>query len=150
MSMYSSFKRNDRMEQEGIQIPYGGFKVTIARAGGANKKFIKIMEQKSHPHRRAIATETLDENLATELLYEAYAEGIVLDWFTETKDEDGEGTGEYVQGIEGPDGEIMKFNQENVIATFHALPELFLEIKGQAETAGLFKASNLAEDAKNS
>lgn len=154
MSMYSKFKTNDNLEQNGVILDYGPFRITIARAGGTNKKFAKIMEAKAKPYRRAIATETLDEKVATNMLYEAFAEGIILNWEvlkTGEKDEKGKKLPDsHVSGIEGPDGEMMQFTQENVITTFENLPELFLEIKSQAESSALFKEDDVKEDSKNS
>lgn len=142
MSMYEQFKTSDNLEVKGIHLDYGGFRVTIARAGGANKRFAKIADAKSKPYRRAIQTETLDADVSMRLLREVYAEAVVVNW--EVKQED-----KWVQGIEGPDGKVLPFNRGNILKTFEALPDLFMDIQSQATKVGLYRETMLEEDSKN-
>ncbi|MEE8518136.1 MAG: hypothetical protein V3S98_03310, partial [Dehalococcoidia bacterium] len=93
--MYKAFKTDDLLETKGVEIDYGTHRVTIARAGGANKKYARVLEQKTKPYRRAIATETMDDARAMELLQETYAEAIILNWETKVGDK-------FVVGIEPP------------------------------------------------
>lgn len=142
MKLYDQFKTNEKLEQEGILVDYGSFRVRIARAGGSNKKFQKIAEAKLKPYRRALQTETMDNERSMEILREVYAEAVVLAWETKVDDK-------WKSGIEGSDGEIMPFNTGNVLKTFNALPDLFTDIKDQADRAALFRENILEEDSKN-
>lgn len=145
MSMYSNFGTNEDLEKGGVELDYGTFRVRIARAGGANKKFAKAMELKSRPHRRALEAGTMNEDVAMEILYEAYAETIIIGWSVPSKDKEDV----WVSAIEGSDGENITFNSENLVATFKALPELFLAIKDSAEQAATFRSDDLEQEAKN-
>lgn len=142
MSMYDLFKTDDSIEQSGVFLNYGSFRVKIARAGGGNKRYIKTLEAKTRPIRRAIETETVDEKVSRQLMMELYAETIVLDWETEVD-------GKMEKGIEGPDGKIMPFSKENVLLTFKNLPDLFQDIIAQAGKVSNFRQMQLEEDAKN-
>lgn len=142
MSMYDSFKTDPVLETDGVIIDYGSFRVTIARAGGANKKFAKILDAKSKPYKRAIQTETLDTERGNDIVREAYAEAVILNW--ETKKDD-----KFVQGIESPDGGVMPFNKDNVLATFKALPDLFLDLQEQANKVAIFRKAIQETEAKN-
>lgn len=142
MSMYELFKTDTNLETNGIVIDYGSFRVTIARAGGANKRFAKTLDVKTKPYRRAIQTETMDNERGLDILREVYSEAVVLNW--EVKDGDG-----WRQGIEGPDGDILPFTKENVLATFRALPDLFHDLQEQAGKAALFRQSIREAEAGN-
>lgn len=149
MSMYKTFKTDDSLEKTGIFLDYGEFRVTIARAGGSNKRFAKVLEAKTKPYRRAIQTEMMDQERGATLLREVYAEAVVLNW--EVRDgEDKDGNPKWRVGIELPDGTIGAFTKENVLLTFNNLPDLFSDIQEQAGKAALFRASIQEAEAGNS
>lgn len=147
--MYQSFRSDAESETKGIVIDYGDFRVTIARAGGANKRYQRILEVKTRPYRRAIQTDNFDNERAATLLREVYAECVVLNWEVKNGTTDVPSS-EWSVGIEGPDGITLPFNKENVLKTFDALPDLFTDIMEQAQKAALFRASLREEAAGNS
>lgn len=142
--MYNQFKTDDSLETKGVEIDYGTFRVTIARAGGANKKYAKLFTSKTQPYRRAMQTETMDDTRAEDLMYELYAEAIVLRWEVKVGDE-------WVIGIESPEpgAKPMAFTRDNIIKTFQALPDLFTDIRQQSEKVALFRMEELETDAGN-
>lgn len=169
MSMYKQFKTDTNLEKSGIDLDYGDFRVRIARAGGSNKRFSRILEAKMKPVRRALQTETLDNERAEILMRESYAEGVVLEWsvrvladeagspveplqlagaYRESEGRDPEHS-VFIKGIEGPDGDILPFTTDNVVATFKALPDLFSDVREQAGKIGLFREQGQEADAGN-
>jgi hypothetical protein len=139
MSMYKTFQTDDSLEKSGIVIDYGSFRVTIARAGGSNKHFNKVLEQKGRPYRRAILAESISKEIVDNILREAYAEAVVRKWEVATAfDEHGVPTA-WTQGIEGPNGDVLPYNKANVIQAFAALPDLFADIQEQASKSALFR-----------
>jgi len=169
MSMYSQFATDTNLERAGIDLDYGEFRVRIARAGGSNKRYARVLETKMKPHRRALQAETLDPKRAERLLVESYAEGVILEWAVSVV-ADAKGapkeplvlasahlkkTGKeapntvFVKGIESPTGDVLAFTVENVVDTLIALPDLFTDIREQASKAGLFREQALEEDAGN-
>lgn len=142
-SMYKQFKTSGTLETQGVVIDYGDFRVTLARAGGANKQFGKVFEAKTKPYRRAIQTETMDEGVAMRILCETYAETAIKNW--EVKDADGN----WSVGIEAPDRSILPFDVRNILSTFENIPDLFADIREQASMASLYREMVLEEDAKN-
>jgi len=138
-SLYSQFKSDTEREKRGVILEYGfnsaGKPITIriARAGGANTAFAKRMEAKTKPYRRQIQTETIDQQIAEKMVREVYAETVVLGW----------------ENVEGPDGEPLDFNTENVIKVFTDLPDLFKDIQEQSQRSALFRAELLDVDAGN-
>lgn len=149
MSLYKTFKTDPALETQGIVLQYDtSFRVTVARAGGANKRFAKILDEITRPYRRAIQTESMDNARGEELLQEAYARGVVLKWETNVAPDGQEP--EWKEGIEGPDGEVIPFNVENVIKTFKALPDLFRAIQEDAGKQALYRTTVQEADAGNS
>lgn len=134
MSLYEMFKTDTKAEQEGVVIDYGGsVRITLARAGGSNKRFLRLLRDKARPYKRAISTEQLPPETQEKILRKCYAEAIVLNW--ETKVE-----GEWRQGIEQPgQSDLLPFTKENVLATFEALPDLFTDLQSQAGDFSLFR-----------
>ena len=144
-SMYSLFKTDTRLEQEGVIIDYGQFRVTIARSGGANKRYTKILEAKTRPYRRAIETETLDPARGNDLLREVFAEAVVLNWEVLVDEE----KQEWKPGIEGPNGDILPVTYENILSAFRLLPDLFLDLQAQSQKVALFRADEQAAASGN-
>lgn len=144
MSMYAAFKTDENLEKNGIVIDYGSFRVTLARAGGANKKFGRLLEAKTKPHKRAIQTETMDQERALDIVREVYAEAVILKWETKIGDE-------FVEGIEDPSDstKVIPVTKENLMATFRNLPDLFSDLQDQATKAALFRDQLREEDVKN-
>ena len=142
--MYDSFRTDKEAEQKGIILDYGDFRITVARAGGSNKNYQKTLERLTRPVRRLIQTDNLDNEKSRDILKQAYATTIVIDW--ETKN----GTGEWVKGIEPKTGKkLLPVNKDNIKATFDDLPDLFDDVMEQAGKSTLFKVSLREEASKN-
>ena len=146
MGIYQQFGTDKNLEKSGIVIDYGDFRVTVARAGSANSKFVRTHEFLTKPVRRLIDQDLLPVDKQQEINRALYAKAVVLNW--EVKETKGDKE-TWKQGIEGPDGSILPFNEENLIATFAALPDLFLDIQVQSSKMKLFMAAEREADAKN-
>ncbi len=141
--MYNQFATSPEFERRGIEIDYGNFRVTVARAGGANKNFARLLEAKTKPFRRAIQTEMMDNDRAGELLMEVYAESVILKWETKVD-------GKFKVGIEPKDGgKLLPFCAENVMITLRNLPNLFADIQVQATREALYREELREDDTGN-
>jgi hypothetical protein len=135
MSTYGTFQTSTEFETSGITLDFGGAgKVKIARAGGANQRYKKRMQQLTKPHRRAIQLGTLDDKVFDDIVTEAYIDTIILGW----------------EGITDRDGKDIAFNKQNAMKLFADLPDFFSLIVKSAENAALFRVDQLEGDAKNS
>ncbi|MDV6347470.1 hypothetical protein R2083_08075 [Nitrosomonas sp. Is35] len=143
MGMYQQFSTDKNLEKSGIVIDYGQFRVTVARAGSANHKFVRTHEILTKPVRRLIEQEILPVEKEREISRQLYAKAVVLNW--EVKDD----KEKWKQGIEAPDGSILPYTEENVINTFAALPDLFADIQIQSNKMQLFRTADKEADAKN-
>lgn len=130
MSLYKTFETNKDLERDGIVLDYGfnsknqPVQIRIARAGGSNVRFAKLLEQKMKPYKRAIANETMDNKVAEKLLVDVYADAVILEW----------------TGVEDREGNALEFNHDNVVKVLTDLPDLFIDIQQQSQKAALFRA----------
>ncbi len=140
MSLYKLFKTDEHLETDGIWLEYGQnekgepIRIKIARAGGHNSAFSKALEKATRPYRKAIQTGLLDNKTADKLYKEVFADTVVLDWIN----------------VEGPDGKPMEFKRENVLKLFEDLPDLFADLREQANNVALFREEVREADLGNS
>ncbi len=74
-----NFRTDQKLEEDGKWEDFGdGCKLLIARAG--NKKWKDCWKKISKPYRKQIKRETISETKADELIIEAMAMAILLDW----------------------------------------------------------------------
>lgn len=144
MSMYHQFETDSDQEKKGVWLDYSRFQVRVARAGGANKKYQLALDRITKQYRRAIATETMDPDVAEDLIRRVFAQTVILDWKVKVGDE-------FKQGIEQKDSdELLPFTPENVLATLRALPDLSDDIQAGARNSTLFRSALREEIGKNS
>ena len=89
-SLKSRFGTDARAETEGVWMPYGGFRVRIARAVDTNPKYRKALEAAMKPMRRQFSSGALEvggpEWKAG--VTKAYSESIVTEWEDVTEDDE--------------------------------------------------------------
>lgn len=137
-SLYAAYKTDPQKEKAGVEVEYGfrhdkPTKFLIARAGGANDRFARILDQKLKPYRRMVQSDTMDTALSERLLKEAYAEAIVLGW-TNVGDEN---------------DKDLEFSVANVIKLFTDLPDLFIDIQQISRNLAIYRETVREDDAKN-
>jgi hypothetical protein len=142
--MYDTFETDSNLEQNGVWLDYGDFRMLIASAGQGNKNYVRYAEKKLKPVRQAMNAGALSNERSLALMADIYSKTIVLNW--EVRGEDGE----WSQGIEDKEGNIIPFNQENVEEAFHNLPRLFMDVQEQAQSLSNFRRAELEEETKNS
>jgi len=133
MNIHSVFSTDQGLEKAGITIDYGDFQVRIARAGGANKEFSKLLDRLTKPYRRAIDTGTIDLKIAERIEHEVYARSVILGW----------------EGVTDSKDKPIKFTPEACMQLFEDLPDFFIDIRQQAQTVVLFRAEVQEGAAKN-
>ena len=139
MSLYKQFATDKNVERDGVVLSYGknsknkNIEIRIARAGGANIRYTKLLEAAIKPYRRQLQNETMDNGVAEDLTMRVYAQSVVLGW----------------NGVEDAEGEEMPFSVDNCVKLFKDLPDLWADIQSQATRAALFRQDILEADAKN-
>ena len=140
MNLYSQFKTDANLETSGIWLEYGTtddnkpVRFKIARAGGSNKAFLKAIEKATRPYRKALQNNMMDNAVADRLFKDVFAETVVLGW----------------ENVKGPDDQLIPFSKANAIQLFTDLPDLFNDIREQANQASLYREELLEADLGNS
>lgn len=140
MSLYNQFRTDTSLEKAGIVLQYGTntegmpIEIRVARAGGANKRYLERLEAKVKPFRRQIQNETIERALLDKLLMEVFADTVVIGW----------------NGVQDEHGKALPYSKENCIKLFSDLPDLWADVQEQAQRAALFRAEIRDADAKNS
>lgn len=135
-AIFEVFETDPQREIEGVEIDYMGmFTVVLARAGGANKKFLQALEEETKPYRRALQlnVEGMDDK-AKEIMQRVYARHAVRNIY-------GEKIGR---------AKTDAFDPEIATALFKELPAFFAEMKDQSESIALFRKEQREVEAKNS
>lgn len=131
---YDTFKADENLEKEGIELDYGDAGLfLIARAGGSNKDFARMMEKVFRPYRRQMDAGTMDEKVADKLLAEVFAKTVILDW----------------KGVTDKNGKNLPFNEANATKLLTDLPDLFVDLREQAMKVANFRALEVEADLKN-
>lgn len=142
VDIYKMFGTDETKEQDGIVLNYSDvFWLRVARAGGSNEAYKRILTEKTRPYRKAIQTETISPEVSARIMREAAAEGLVLAW----------GSAQYGDGLmpRKSDGAAMDFSVENVIQFFEDLPEIFADVQEQSGKVAHFVVSTTEVDAGN-
>ena len=143
MGMYDVFETDEDLENSGIWIDYGDFRVKISSAGQNNKKYVKYAEKALKPVRKAMQSGALSNERSQKIMSDIYAKTIIIDWETMVD-------GSLQKGIEQRDGSIEPMNYESVLRAFNDLPNLFIDIQEQANSIANFRKAELEEESGNS
>lgn len=139
-TIFDLFETDTSVEQEGLRLDYGPVWFKVARAGGANTRYRDVLRQRMAPHKRALATETMSDELAEKIIKDVFAETVILDW----------GSPKFGEGkIEGKDGKPIDFSADAVKELFKTLPDLASDVMQQAQSVALFRKAVADIDAGN-
>jgi hypothetical protein len=141
MSLYKHFKTDTAAEQKGVVLEYPHLanddgsvpSVRIARAGGSNDAYLKCIDVKFKPHRRAIQNGTLPRKIWEKLTREAFAETVVIGW----------------ENVQDETGKSITFSKDAALKLLEDLPELFKDIQEQSSDIALYRADVQEMSAKN-
>ena len=137
MSIWDLYETDAAMETEGFWHKVNKkIKVKLARAGGANLSFTKAMEEKTREHRTrggAFEGNRVDVELATDLMKQAFAETIILDW----------------KGFTKKDGKPLAYSAKTAYDLMVSLPDLFNELRDAAGEAANYRIEDIQDDVGN-
>lgn len=134
MSLYEKFSTDETIEKEGVWLDYGeGEKFLIARAGGANTKFVQRLQHLTKPFNRQIQMGTFSEEQGRELAAQAFAETVILTW----------------EGVKNREGDVMDFSVANCKQFLIDLPEIFVDIREFAASYANFQTEERTEEGKS-
>ena len=150
-SPYASYKMDQDKERDGVVIVENEhFRITGRRAGGKNLKYETVRDYKTKPHRRAIATGTLDKITQDRLNAELAAETLIAKWETNSTPDAAEPAWK-AGTIHDPDtGEIVPFTSELAVKTFTQFEELYDQFaRGCSDVENFLDKEQVKDDVEN-
>ncbi len=132
-NLYEMFETSDRLETEGIWAQVGDARFLLARAGGANSKFTKMVEAKMRPHRRQAQAGTLDQGTRERIAMEAFVDSVLLGW----------------ENVTGKDGKPIEFSRDAARALFTDLRDLHELLVQESMEYANYRQALLEDDAGN-
>ncbi len=137
MSIWDLYETDMNKEVEGFWYSVNKkVSVKLARAGGSNLAFTKAMEEKTREHRKrggALEGDRMDIELATDIMKQAFAETIILDW----------------KGFTNKKGKTVSYTAKVAYDTMVALPDLFNELRDAAGEAANYRSEDIQDDVGN-
>lgn len=145
MSIYNLYKTETEKEKHGVPVLFADeeIRLTLARAGGGNTKYDKVIAANAKPYKRAIQSDLITTEKANDILYKTFAEAVILKW--ETKVDEVYEEGLQLEGVEA----LQPATPANMIKVFRVIPDLFEEIKIEATKIANFRMQTMEEDSKN-
>ncbi len=147
--LFAEFKTDKDLETQGVQFTYTAgdgkpiFRVRLARAGGANKKYDQVREEVYAPYRRLAK---LTEEMQSQAAREVFSRGVVVKNTWETFNRT---TNEFMPGIEDETGEVVPATAENIARIMELLPDLYGVLVGESMSMHNYKNEAREQDSKN-
>jgi hypothetical protein len=132
-SPYAIFGTSRTLETDGVWLDFGDFKFKIARAGGANRHYQRVLDEKLSAVRPQVQTGTLPEEVDLKLSAEVFAETVLLGW----------------ENVTDRAGKIIPFTKENAVALLLDLPDLHSYLRREANNFARFRDAEQRSTAKN-
>ena len=145
MSLRKNFKTDPKLERNGVELDYGDAVITVARAGGSNRPYRQALAKGVRPYRAAIDAETIEDETLLPIMIRTFVDHVVLDWKTRRSDKT---LVPGIEGVEGPDGELLPYTKDNAYAFLLEVPELYRQMQTAAAGTKYF-LEDLETAAKN-
>lgn len=139
MSLFKQFSSSKQKASTGVWVEYSPNEdgtipaFLIARAHKFNKRYATALAAATQPHRRALATETLDNKTAEKVMLQVFLDAILLDW----------------RNVYDEAGAPMVYSRASAESLLTKLPELYDDLDTQSKSLALYREEELAADLKN-
>jgi hypothetical protein len=115
-NLYHLFETDKNLELNGIHLQFGDSRFHVKRAGGANREFDTIFEDKTRQLSTKLQMAALSNEQSDKILREVYFEAVVLGW----------------EDVTNREGELLDFNLENFVQVMTDLPDLWKGLRSAA------------------
>ncbi len=125
-TLYSAFKTDKNLEQNGVILDFAVARLTCRRAGNSNRKFNAVFNEMTAPHKRAITNGTFPREKSEEIMMRVYARSVVVGW-SGPLDEHGNET-PFMAEDENGNPVALPFNEENFVKVMKDLPDFWAQV----------------------
>lgn len=143
--LYKTFATNEKHETQGVLLEYGRteptaeapeglpIRIRIARAGGRNTEFNKALEKATRPYRKALQAGRVEVATIEALYREVFVDHCILGW----------------ENVADATGSVLPYTRDNVLKVLTDLPDLYTDLKEQANELSLFREEEREVDLGN-
>ncbi|AUM58764.1 hypothetical protein [Vibrio phage 33Fb.4] len=135
---FALFRTSTNDEVNGVVVNYGSFRVTVAYAGGANTDYNRLLMKLGKPYLKLIKSGNLPEEVTKEIDEKLYTQTIIKNFEVDVAEEGAEAPA-WKRGIPTEEGEVLDYNEENLVSLLRSLPHLFEDIKSFAQDMSNYK-----------
>lgn len=151
---YAKYLIDDSIKKEGRLYEDDNVRIRVTFAGPENSRYEKLLKNMLKPFETQIKGDDFSDERFMKVLAKVYAICVVLSWEVKAYDEPDENgkedeEGHWVSGIHDAEGNIMEYNEENVIKGFDLGKRLFQDVIKVASNFNLFRQGQKADDVKN-
>jgi len=132
LEVYDSDKELEASIGIWLHFP-NGRKINILRAGGSNYAYQRALSAATRPLQRQILRGTLDTEQFNQLLLDVYLKSVVIGW----------------EGVKDSAGHEIPYSKAAAKAFFERFPEIFDEVRDQAEKLANFQVDQASEVAEH-
>lgn len=130
---YQVFATEKDKEVDGVLVPFGGFKLRLARAGGKNIKFVKSVEKHIGSGVGKWGNAMTDDE-SSAALAEVMVDAVVKGW----------------EGMTDDDGKPMKYDKRVMKEMFLDMPDFLSAVFDEAQKIENYRKSKVEDDKGNS
>lgn len=140
MSLFKQFKTNEQKEVDGVEVHYEANEdgsvptFIIARAGGANQHYGKVLNTEFAPYRRLMDQNRMTDAQSNEVGLRAFIKGALKGW----------------SNVQDENGKDIPYSYENAVTVLTALPNLRRDLEARSMSLATFQDAELEIEAKNS
>lgn len=149
-SIYQKYITDPTKEQGGIVKDFGDFVITVARAGGSNSAYGKVMAELFAPYEQVMALDQMQDEIVSEIWHKVLCRTVIKYWSFKEPSPENPKQQTLVAGL-GRDegGNIVEATEENICELFKQAKELFVEIRVFAEQRENYSLLNRQAATKN-
>lgn len=133
-NVYEHFETDPDLETAGAWETFGPIEFLLARSGGANTKFDKLVREASEAHTQSDGSVRIDDPEEDRMIMATVlAKTCVLG----------------MKGATDRDGKPLKFSEANVLQLFKDLPVLYGQVRRRCDDWQKYRKHRNESDAKN-
>ena len=129
-SNIDDYVTDPKIEIEGVDLAFGKDRfITVKRAGGANVAFTNYIAMKFEQHKNEVSRNVFTDEKAREIMQEAYARFVAIDW----------------RGWKDGEGHEVPFTVQDCIELFNESREIYEAVVTQCNNLNNFRAVQVKE-----
>lgn len=132
-NLYQLFETDKQLEENGVDFAFGDSMFRCKRAGGSNRIFDRIFEERTRAYSTKMQMASISEEMSEAILMDVYFDAVAISWTNVSDRDDNE----------------LPFTKENFVQVMKDLPDLWKSLRQAAANMDnfLYKQKTAATEA---